>query len=185
MRKSPVAVALAAIVTVAVVVALWWARSPEATFVKVGHKAPDLELPTLGSSGVKTRLSNFEGRPILLVMFMAGCHICEDEMWAIERMHREFLQRGLRVIGVAVDKDEASVADFVKRHDVTFIVLLDGDGKAVREAYHSWKMPEAYLIDGSGTVDAVYLGSVDWRSAPVRERVERLLPPAREKTRRP
>jgi hypothetical protein len=42
-------------------------------------------------------------------------------------------------------------------------------------------MPEAYLIDAAGKVDAVYLGSVRWRSPEVRERIESVLPPAPER----
>jgi peroxiredoxin len=85
------------------------------------------------------------------------------------------------VIGVALDKDASATADFVKSHQLTFIILQDIDGKAVGEAYRSWKMPEAYLIDAAGKVDAVYLGSVRWRSPEVRERIESVLPPAPER----
>ena len=45
----------------------------------------------------------------------------------------------------------------------------------MREAYGSWKMPEAYLIDATGRVDSVYLGSVNWRSPEIRERIRKLL----------
>src|SRR5262249_30560779 len=154
----------------------WDYRSPEATFVKAGQQAPHPELPTLRSGGAQTHLSNFRGRPGLLVMFLSGCHSCEDNAQALERLHREFLQKGLVVLGVAVDPDEKTTADFVKRHQLTFLVMQDLSGAAAREVYHSWKMPEAYLIDASGRVDAVYVGNVDWRSVEVRERITPLLP---------
>jgi peroxiredoxin len=136
--------------------------------------APDLELPTLG--GGKARLSGYRGRAVLLVMFLSGCHICEREIGQVERLHRQYLQKGLTVVGVAVDKEETSVRSFVERHSITFIVLLDPDAAAVRAAYESWKMPEAYLIDAGGTVQDVFLGSVRWRTPETRERIERLLP---------
>jgi peroxiredoxin len=173
--------AIAVGVTLAVVIGYWWARSPETSFVKVGQAAPDLELPSLGGQGTKTRLSNYRGHPVLLVMFLSNCHTCDKEAWDIERLNREYLRRGLRVIGVALDKDASATADFVKSHQLTFIILQDIDGKAVGEAYRSWKMPEAYLIDAAGKVDAVYLGSVRWRSPEVRERIESVLPLAPER----
>jgi len=168
--------ALAAVVAVAVAVGVWWLRAPEATLVKVGQQAPDLELPSLGGTA-KTRLSSFRGRPVLLVMFMSGCHICDTEMPGLERLHRMMLPRGLTVIGVSADTVRADLERFVQRHQVTFPVLEDPGGPALRQAYGSWRLPEAYLIDASGKVAAVWLGSVQWNSVDVREAITRLLPP--------
>ena len=167
--------AVVLVVAAAVVLGYWYSRSPESTQVKVGQLAPELELYSIAANS-PTRLSTFRGSPVLLVMFMSGCRICEAEIWDIERLHRKYLQKGLRVIGVSVDPDRATRKAFLERHGITFIVLEDDAGRAVRAAYGSWKMPEAYLIDGQGRVDAVYLGSADWLGE-VRERVEKLLPP--------
>jgi len=152
-------------------------RSPESTFVKVGQQAPELELPTLGSEGARARLSSFRGRPVLLTMFMAGCESCEKDAGSLERLHREFLQKGLVVLGVAVDPDEKTTADFIQRHRLTYLVMQDLNGAGVKEVYHSTRMPETYLIDASGRVQAVYLNNVDWGSVEVRERITPLLPP--------
>jgi peroxiredoxin len=178
-KETLVGAALAAGVTLAVALAVWYFRSPEASFVKPGQMAPELRLPTLGSDGTPTRLSDFRGRPVLLAMFLSACHICENEVGEIERLHRELLPKGLVVLGVALDPDAATTQDFVKRHELTFLVMPDLNGAAVREAYHSWKMPEAYLIDASGRVESVHLGSVKWRDPALRERIQKLLPPPR------
>ena len=175
-RGTAVRSALAAAVALAVVVGFWWLRSPESTLVKVGQRAPDLELRSLGATS-KTRLSSFRGRPVLLVMFMSGCHLCDEEMPQIERLHSRLLPRGLAVIGVSADTDRAALARFVDRHHMTFLVLEDPGGPALRQAYGSWKLPEAYLIDASGTVAAVWLGSVPWSGTEVQEAIQRVLPP--------
>ena len=60
---------------------------------------------------------------------------------------------------------------------MTFLVLEDPGGPALRQAYGSWKLPEAYLIDASGTVAAVWLGSVQWSGTEVQEAIQRVLPP--------
>jgi peroxiredoxin len=175
-RETAVRSALAAAVTLAVVVGFWWVRSPEATLVKVGHQAPDLELPSLGATS-KTRLSSFRGRPVLLVMFLSNCHLCDEEMPEIERLHRRLLPRGLMVIGVSADTERAALESFVQKHQMTFPVLQDPGGRALRQAYGSWRLPEAYLIDASGTVAAVWLGSVKWSGPEVKDTIARLLPP--------
>lgn len=175
-RETLVRSVLAVLVMLGVAVGFWWLRAPESTLVKVGQQAPDLELPSLGTS-TKTRLSSFRGRPVLLVMFMSSCHLCEQEMPALERMHRQLLPRGLAVIGVSADTERAALQRFVERHQVTFPVLEDPGGPALRQAYGSWKLPEAYLIDASGKVAAVWLGSVQWNAVDVRDAIARLLPP--------
>jgi peroxiredoxin len=183
MRLEKGAAALvAAVAALLVVVGYWYARSPESTRIKAGMLAPDLELPTVGSEGTKTKLSNFRGRAVLLVMYMASCKICEREMPSLERLHREFLQQGLLVLGVAVDAEPAARSEFIRRHKLTFLVLEDPNGRAVLEAFGSWKMPEAYLIGRDGKVDSVYLGSVNWQAPEVRERIQRLLPPPRPRS---
>jgi len=174
--RSPIARAVsAAVVALAVIVGYWYLRSPESTVIKAGMQAPDLELPS-GDAGGKARLSSFRGRPVLLVMFMSSCHICQAEMPQVERVHREFRNQGLIVLGVSVDADPAARERFLRDHGITFGILQDPDGVAVRQAYGSYKMPEAYLIDATGWVEAVYPGSVNWRSHEVRDRIRKLLP---------
>jgi peroxiredoxin len=168
----------AAVVGVALVVGFWWLRSPEATKVKVGDPSPDLELRSLGATE-KSRLSSFRGRPVLLVMFFSNCHLCEAEMPEIERLNRMMLPRGLLVVGVSADEDRAALQRFVQRHQVTFPVLEDPGGHALRQAYGSWRLPEAYLIDASGKVAAVWLGSVKWQDRDVQDAIVKLLPPPR------
>ena len=86
------------------------------------------------------------------------------------------LRRGLTVLGVSVDPDKRTAAEFLRRHKTTFTAVLDANGVDVKEAYGSWKFPEAYLLDAEGRVVAVWLGSVKWRSRDVRDLIEGLLP---------
>src|SRR5687767_6195877 len=116
-RDAAVRSLLAVAIVVGVVVGFWWFRSPETTLVKVGHQAPDLELHSLGAVS-KTRVSSFRGRPVLLVMFLSDCHLCEAEIPEIERLHRRMLPRGLAVIGVAADQERASIEKFAQRHQI-------------------------------------------------------------------
>lgn len=174
LRKPWLGPLLAVAVTVALVVGYWWWRAPEATQVKVGDPAPDLELSTLG--GGPTRLSSYRGSPVLLVMFLSGCKHCEADAPEIEKLHRAYFQKGLIVLGVSVDPDRASLQDFVDRHTITYWVMEDFGGAGVRDAWGSWQMPEAYLIDAGGIVRQVWLGGVNWLSPGVRAEIEAQLP---------
>lgn len=161
-------------VAAAAVVGLWWFQAPDATRVKVGQPAPPLQLTSLGAT-TATRLGQFRGRPILLTMFASRCPLCEEELPRIERLHREFFKRGLVVLGVATDAHAAELERFVKRYELTFFVLRDPNGAALRELFGTSKLPETYLIDRDGIVQAVYQGRVREKRDELRESIERLL----------
>jgi peroxiredoxin len=157
-----------------VVVAVAYMGSREATKVEPGDRAPDLELPSLGGSSV-TRISDFRGRPVLLLLFHSAAPFTQQETPDLERLHRSLLRRGLVVLGVDVDADPAARDAFLQRNAVTFLVLMDPNGEVVRKAYDARRFPQRYLIDAAGIVRQVWLGPVDWSSREVREQIESVL----------
>jgi peroxiredoxin len=169
-----VAPAIGALTAVAIALGYFWFTAPEATKIKVGMQAPELELPSVNPGSVK--LSSFRGQAVLLAFFMSDCRICEKEIVEIERIHREYRLRGLLVVGVSVDADYAATRRFLTERQLTFGLLRDPNGEKILEAFGSYKMPEAYLIDAKGIVRAVWLGSVKWRSPEVRAQIEDVLP---------
>lgn len=173
-RGGLIGLALALAVTAGLVVAYGWWRAPDATRVKAGDSAPELALSTLG--GGPASLSSFRGAPVLLVMFLSGCKHCEADAPEVEKLHRAYFRKGLVVVGVSVDPDRAALQDFVDRHQISYWVMEDFGGRSVREAWGSWQMPEAYLIDAKGIVRRVWLGGVDWLSPSTRHEIEALLP---------
>lgn len=172
-RLAPVLVGL--LLAAAIVVAYLYLRAPEASLVKVGDRAPALELAPLGTN-LKTSLSGFlKQGPVLLVMFFSDCSICQQEIAEIELIHRRYVPRNLMVLGVGVDRDAAKLRAFLDANQVSFTVLHDPDGQALRQAWGSWQFPEAYLIDAGGSVRQVWLGRVNWRRDEVREAIRAVL----------
>jgi peroxiredoxin len=163
------------LVAVGLALGYFWLTAPEATRIKVGMMAPELELPSVGPGQVK--LSSFRGKPVLLTFFMSSCHICEREVPEIDAISRAYRLRGLVVLGVSADADYAARERFVREKELTFGLLRDPHGEGIRRAFGSHKLPEAYLIDARGVVRAVWLGSVRWRSRAVRQQIEDVLPP--------
>jgi peroxiredoxin len=163
-----------AAVAVAVILGALYLRAPESTKVKVGMQAPDL--PLVGERGGEQRLSTYRGRPVLLAFFMSDCEICQEEIPELELLNREFRTQGLVVLGVSVDADFAAYKSFLLKKNLTFGVFRDPGGTRILEYFGSHKLPEAYLIDATGQVAAVWLGSVRWRSQAIRERLTDVLP---------
>jgi hypothetical protein len=69
----------------------------------------------------------------------------------------------------------SAAENFVRNLGVTFFVLQDPGGRAIKEAYGTSRLPELYLIDGTGTVQAVYLGRLAEKNQELRERIQTLL----------
>jgi len=164
-----------AAIAAAVVVAVAYIGSREATRVEPGDPAPDLELPSVGGAAV-ARLSDYRGRPVLLVMFHSAAPFSQQEMPDLERLHRALLRKGLVVLGVDVDADPNDRERFLRDNVVTFIVLEDPGGREVRKAYEARRFPQRYLIDAGGVVRQVWLRPVDWSSREVLGQIQALLP---------
>jgi cytochrome c biogenesis protein CcmG/thiol:disulfide interchange protein DsbE len=185
MKRAWLLPALAAgLIAVAVVVAYRWSHAPDATPVSAGDPAPELRLFTIGSAA-PTRLSQFRGRPVLLAMFVEGCPACEEVVRRLERIQRELSRRGLVVLGVSADLDPAARGDFVRRLGITFFVLQDPGGVAIKEAFGTTRLPELYLIGPDGTVRGVYLGALGEREAELRDRAVALLDEAARRSTSP
>jgi cytochrome c biogenesis protein CcmG, thiol:disulfide interchange protein DsbE len=166
-------IAMGTVAAVAVALAVAYALAPEATKVKVGEQAPELELPTFGGS--RSRLSSYRGQPVLLFFFKATCRLCREEMPALEELHRRYGPRGLTVLGVSVDVDNDTLKSFLEQHNVTFIIMQDPDAQVLRREFGSYKMPESYLLDKNGVVVRTYLGRADWQAQATLEPIQRLI----------
>lgn len=158
----------------AVILGVWYLNAPETSQVRVGMTAPDLELVT--ETGAVQRLSTWRGHPVLLVFFMSDCEICREDIPQLERVNREYRARGLVVLGVNADAEFTAYKSFIVRNQLTFGMYRDPGAVRIQQWFGSYRLPEAYLIDPMGKVNAVWLGKVDWRRDDIRDRIVELLP---------
>lgn len=92
----------------------------------------------------------------------------------MERAHRRYRDRGLTIVGLALDRDPGPVADFVKALRLTFPIGLDPEYE-VANRYAVRALPSSFLIDRQGAVVAVALGPRDWDGTAARAVFESLL----------
>ena len=92
------------------------------------------ELPFLPIEGALEPKDTDEAR--LIVVWATWCKPCEDEMPAMERLHRALAGTGFRLVAISVDDGADEVVEFVERLGLTFDVLLDAD-KEVATAYQT------------------------------------------------
>lgn len=136
--------------------------------------APDFRLRTF--DGRPVALSDFRGKPVVLNFWASWCTPCRDEMPILERVWKEFKDRGLVVLGVDVLDDERDARAFLKALQITYPNVFDPDQTRMR-LYRVGALPTTILIDrGRRQQDRFvggYLGEAGYRE--LRAQVIKLL----------
>jgi peroxiredoxin len=154
-----------------VVLLLTVGRSPSRP-LEAGVSAPAFRLPSLG--GDEVSLDGLRGRAVLLNFWATWCKPCEDEMPAMERLHRRLGADGLALVAVSVDTSPQDVEAFRERLGLSFPILLDPQ-RRVADAYQAFRFPETWLIDREGVLVARFIGPKDWDEPAYVDRIRSLL----------
>ena len=108
--------------------------------------------------GRRVSLSDFRGQVVLLDFWATWCGPCRASMPKVERLHKRFRARGLRVIGVNIEGMSDEVLGYIDDGGYSFLFLFDdGNWKSdVTRSYGVTSIPRSYLIDRQGRI--VYSG---------------------------
>ncbi|MEX0907152.1 MAG: TlpA disulfide reductase family protein [Gemmatimonadota bacterium] len=153
---------------------LIWANRARFTPLDAGSPAPDYTARTL--DGEPASISSFAGDVVLLNIWATWCAPCVREMPALQRLHEELGDAGLRVVAVSVDAGGAGgdVRDFVDRFRLTFTVLHDPSGE-IQTEYQVHGLPMTYLIGRDGRIISRTLGAAAWDEPPLADEIRRIV----------
>ena len=127
--------------------------------LKTGDQRADLQLP--GTDGSAHRLSDWNGKLVLLNFWATWCGPCREEMPLLDHTGAKLAGTGLAVVGVAID-DVAAVQEFLHDNPVRYPILIGdnvepdpsllfGDTRSV--------LPFSVLIGRDGRILAQRAGS--------------------------
>ena len=137
------------------------ASAVAAQTMRVGERAPEIDLPALG--GGRVLLSLLRGHPVVVSFWATWCPPCRDEFPELVRAHRTHGPAGLYVIGVNGRDQELrtkDVQEFVDEFAVPFPIALDQRGSA-RRTYGLIGLPTTVFIDSGGIVHSVHMGPIN------------------------
>ena|SRR6267378_3455548 len=135
----------------------WSAASADGQGLSVGTPAPDFKLPDL--NGKKFKFSQLKASIVVLDLWATWCEPCVADIPIFNRLHEKFANRGVKIVGVAVQSGWASdIKPHVARHTIKYTVLV-GNEKIV-ERYRMIGFPTTYLIERDGTIVKKYIGTV-------------------------
>jgi peroxiredoxin len=132
----------------------------QAQATSVGKQAPEFTLTSVGGKEVK--LSDLQGKVVLLDFWATWCTPCRSEMPIIELLHRQFKDKGLVVLGVD-DEDASTQNDFLEKSGFSFVSLVEAR-KQVSNQFHVGGIPTTVLIDQQGTIKAFDVGETSFES---------------------
>lgn len=113
-------------------------------------------------------LNHLDGHPVrfpddyrdqvVAIRFWADwCPYCKNEMAALEPVYRQYHHQGLVILAVNVMQSPATARAFTDRLGISYDVLLDSQGDAMRR-YGVMGLPMTFIVDRQGIVRARIIG---------------------------
>lgn len=131
--------------------------------------APEIEVNDFDGRPVK--LSDYEGKLLLVDFWATNCAPCLEEFPQMKQLYAEYRTRGLEIVGISLDEDRALVDEFQKTWKLPWrLALSSSDGDGTRQRYQARTIPATYLVDRKGRIVRI-----DVRGHNLRRSVEQLL----------
>jgi peroxiredoxin len=182
MKKRKRIATVSIVALAGVLSALIWTQRDRFTPLDVGSSAPPYRAYSLAGDTVE--LASFAGDVVLLNVWATWCRPCVVEMPALQRLHEELHERGLRIVAVSVDaplgivgsfgEPGGDVARFVADYGLTFTVLHDPSGR-IQSRYQITGLPTTYIIDRDGRIQQKLLGARRWDEGPLADQIRKLV----------
>ncbi len=113
------------------------------------QEAKDFTLPDI--NGDMIALSDYEGENIYLNFWASWCEPCNEEMPNIEKIFKEYNNKGLIILTINTGEDKATVEEYMKANGYTFPVLLDLEMSVARQ-YKTSSIPVSFFINKEGKI---------------------------------
>ena len=123
----------------------------------LGSPAPEIALKDL--QGQEVRLSDLHGKIVLLNFWATWCKPCKEEMPAMQASYEKLRDQGFVVLAVNELEDVEKVAEHIRTHRHTFLVVMDHDNRVANQ-YGVVGLPASFLIDRQGIVREHIFGNL-------------------------
>ncbi len=135
---------------------------------QLGRPAPQIAL----NDGQHTvNLHDLRGHVVLLNFWASWCAPCIAEMPSLEQLQLDVPQ--VKIVLIAFDEDPATYAAYLQRHPLPLLSVLDTAGVA-HTRFGTFRPPESYLLDKTGTIRRKFIGAQDWTSPEIEDSLRKL-----------
>lgn len=137
----------------------WGAAQAQELKPYAGTTTPALKLKDL--QGKTHALADYRGSVVMVQFWATYCAPCIKEMPSMQRLQARLAGKPFKILAVNMGETEAEVRAFLKRVNVDFTVLMDGEG----EALAAWKVfvaPSTFIVDPEGRIRYALQGGAEW-----------------------
>ena len=121
------------------------------TLLHPGDRFPILNVPLAGGETLSLPDALAGGFGAVLFYRGAWCPYCNAQLRAFQRAADNLAEVGAKVVALSVD-DEATTAELVAKHGLTFPVGHSADAKAISAATGAFVDPERGFLQSTGFV---------------------------------
>ncbi len=126
-----------------------------------GRPAQDFMLPVFSADGLakQLRLSDLQGKAVLLDFFASWCGPCREQAPIVERLAHRLAGPKLAVLGIDTSDQLMAAQHYYADSEPSYPILFDGDNLAA-DAFGVTGLPTLVLIDKGGVVRGLVSGVV-------------------------
>lgn len=122
-----------------------------------GDTAPGFAITA--DNGRSVSIPHFEGRLLVLNFWASWCAPCVEETPSLSRLAQRYADKGVVVLGVSVDQNEASYRTFLRKYQPAFLTARE---RNLHEEFGTFMYPETYIIAADGKVLRKIAEGADW-----------------------
>ena len=108
--------------------------------------------------GKEVRLSTYLGHVLVVNFWATWCEPCKLEIPGFIDLYNRYRDRGLAVVGIAMDEPVATVTPYTREMKMNYPVLVSQGREDLEEAFGLTGLPTTFIINRDGTVCRRYHG---------------------------
>ena len=125
-------------------------------YAALGEIAPDIVVTDL--EGNNKQLSEYFGKPTIMVFWATWCGYCKDELPALE-MLKEKYGDSINVLALNGGDSAEDIKDFMEENNYTFETVMVGIEESIK--FDAQSIPVTAIHDSEGTIEFFTRGSLD------------------------
>lgn len=136
--------------------------------ISTGNEAPLTVLPSVvldtemkSANGEPIKLSNYSGKVLLVNLWATWCGPCRNETPELVKLHKEYQDRGLEMVGLSTEDPETSalsVQNFVREYGVDYHIGWATREVAVALMQGRGSIPQSFIISRDGRIKKRFIG---------------------------
>lgn len=136
-----------------------------------GDSVPSVTLSLISNPSSKVNIAGINAKYVLIDFWASWCASCRESMSSLSHLSSSLSSKGLKVVGISLDKDPELAKQFLKKYPASFMQLGDPQGISASK-FGLPKMPTSYLIGPDKKIIHVFPGYSSSNLKVIRELVK-------------